>query len=608
MKSKITWFILSVLMVISLVLVSCGTKTTPTTQTTTSNQTTTSTISITTTPTTKTTTPPTATTGNWWDKFGEPQYGGIITIRKAADPLYWDPYQGIDNPRVQSYYSETLALTAEPTINRTVWDFKSRFVPEEYYRGYLAESWERPDMTTYVFHIRQGIRFQDKPPVNGREMTAYDIEYSWQRMLGFGYGYTKPSPYYGLSGYALVKAVTATDKYTLVFKLSSPSYDTLRQIMDNATCGNVLAHEAVEKWGDVNNWTRAIGTGPFILDDYVAGSALSYSKNPNYWMYDERYPKNKLPYVDKLKILIIPDDSTTLAALRSGKIDLLGGTATSTENLSWEQAISLSKTNPELLQIDQPSNGVCYEMRTDMAPYSDIRVRKALNMAIDRDTIAKTYFGGTVSGTPVGMIPTSFTGYYTPFAEWPKDVQEGYTYNPEGAKKLLADAGFPNGFKTNATVSSTSDLDLLQVIKAYFLQVGVDMEIRVMDPTALAAFTRAKKHDAITVGGYCSAVTYPPLIVVANYTTAQQQARTAQTSDPVYDDMYQKVAAATSADDQKKLIKQCDNYVLAKYWGIKVTPVVTYVAYQPWFSGYSGETYLGGSQFARFWIDQTLKK
>jgi ABC-type transport system substrate-binding protein len=133
------------------------------------------------------------------------------------------------------------------------------------------------------------------------------------------------------------------------------------------------------------------------------------------------------------------------------------------------------------------------------------------------------------------------------------------------------------------------------------------MEIRVMDPTTLSAFTRAKKHDAITVGGYCAAVNYPPLIVVANYTTAQQQARTAQTSDPVYDDMYQKVAAAASTDEQKKLIKECDLYTLSHYWGLKVTPIVTYVAYQPWFKGYSGETYLGGSQFSRFWIDQTLK-
>jgi peptide/nickel transport system substrate-binding protein len=605
MKKNVIRLGLSCLMLAAILLTSCA-KSTPTKTTT---PTTKPATTLTTTPTTKPTTTPTATTGKWWDKLGVPQYGGMITIRKASNPLYWDPYYGVDTHRVQSYYSETLALTADPTIDRQIWDFKARFIPEEYYRGYLAESWETPDLTTYVFHIRKGIRWQDKPPVNGRELTAYDIEYSWQRMLGYGGGYTKPSPYYGLSGYILVKSVTATDKYTLVFKLSSPSYDTLRQILDNATCGNVLAREAVEKWGDVNDWTRAIGTGPFILDDYVIGSSISYSRNPSYWGHDERYPQNQLPYVDKLKILVIPDNATALAALRSGKIDIFGATATATENLNWEQSRNLAKTNPDLAQIDQPTNGWNLDMRVDTAPYTDIRVRKALNMAIDRDTIAKTYYGGTVSGTPVGMIGPTLNGYFTPFTEWPKDVQEGYTYNPAGAKKLLADAGFPNGFKTNCVVSSASEIDLLQVAKAYFLQVGVDMEIKVMDNTSYNAFIQNHKHDAMALSGnYCAAVTYPPLIVVANNTTAQQKARPACTSDPVYDDMYAKVAAALTADEQKKLIRQCDDYVLAHYWGIKFTPVVTYVAYQPWFKGYSGETYVGGTQFARYWIDQNLRK
>jgi peptide/nickel transport system substrate-binding protein len=610
MKSKAIWLILSCLLVLSLILTSCGTKTTQTTTPTTmTTQTTKPTTTLTTTPTTKPTTNPTATTGKWWDKLGTPQYGGTITIRKSSSPLYWDPYYGTDGHRVQSYYSETLALTADPTIDRAVWDFKSRFIPEEYYTGSLAESWEKPNLSTYIFHIRKGIRFQDKSPVNGRELTAYDVEYSWQRMLGFGYGFTKPSPYYGLSGYVLVKSVTATDKYTVEFKLSQPSYDTMRQILDNATCGQVLAHEAVEKWGDVNDWTRAIGSGPFILDDYVIGSSISYSRNPSYWGHDERYPQNQLPYVDKLKILIIPDAATTLAALRTGKLDILGGTATAADNLSWEQAKSLAKTNPELQQIDQPTNGQAMDMRVDTPPYNDIRVRKALNMAIDRDTIAKTYYGGTVSGTPVGMISPTLVGYYTPFVDWPKDVQEGYNYNPAGAKKLLAEAGFPNGFKTNCVTSSASDLDLLQVAKAYFYAIGVDMEIKVMDNTTYAAFIQNHKHDAMAyTAQYCAAATYPPLIVVANNTSSQQKARAALTNDPVYDEMYTKVAAALTANEQKQLIKDMDLYVLSHYWGIKFTPVVTYVAYQPWFNGYSGETYVGGTQFARYWIDQKLKK
>jgi len=82
--------------------------------------------------------------------------------------------------------------------------------------------------------------------------------------------------------------------------------------------------EAVKMWGDVNDWHHAIGTGPFILKDFVSGSAATLVSNPNYWGYDERYPQNKLPYIDTLKVLIIPDQATALAALRTGKVDVIG--------------------------------------------------------------------------------------------------------------------------------------------------------------------------------------------------------------------------------------------------------------------------------------------
>jgi peptide/nickel transport system substrate-binding protein len=608
MKSKIMWLILSCLLVLSMVLASCGTKTTTTTSPTTkptSTLITTPTTNII--PTTKPTTTPATTTGNWWDKFGTPKYGGTIIIRKASDPLYFDPYFGTENLRVQSYYMETLAIE-DWTLDRQIWSFKIRNTPLKYFIGCLAESWETPDMATYIFHIRQGIHWQDIPPVNGREFIASDVEFNWQRMLGLGSGYSKPSTFYSTTQYSLIKSVTATDKYTVVFKLSEPSLSTLSSLLHPVTASNVLAPEAVKQWGDVNNWKRAIGTGPFILKDYVSGSALTYSKNPNYWGYDQRHTENKLPYSNEIKILIIPDMATTLAALRTGKLDLIGGGYSTAEFLNLQQSESLKRANPELLQVDLPADGVNLDVRVDKVPFSDIRVRKALNMAINRNEIAKDYYGGAVDGMPYGLIGPALNGYYTPFDQWPQDVKDGYTYNPEGAKKLLADAGYPNGFKTNIVASSTADQDLLQVAKAYFAKIGVDMEIRVMDPTTYTAFTQAQKHDAMAIGGYAAGSVNPPLIIIANYTTTTQKNRTALTNDPIYDALYNKANTILTEAEQMSLIREADAYATAKYWGVKILPQVVYSAYQPWLKGYSGETYLGGFEFARFWVDKDLVK
>ena len=106
-------------------------------------------------------------------------------------------------------------------------------------------------------------------------------------------------------------------------------------------------------------------------------------KNPNYWGHDERYPQNKLPYVDGVKYLIIPDEAKAIEALRAGKIDIV-------DQISPVQAQAMQKTNPEILQITHPdANAEAIEPRNDMAPFNDIRVRKAMQMAIDLPSIAK---------------------------------------------------------------------------------------------------------------------------------------------------------------------------------------------------------------------------
>ena len=137
-------------------------------------------------------------------------------------------------------------------------------------------------------------------------------------------GLLLPSPYYASSSSSLANltSITAPDKYTVVFTFNqNESEEACCELLQGG--GDILNFEsplAVQAYGNVNDWHHAIGTGPFILTDFVDGTAATLVKNPNYWGYDERYPQNQLPYVSGLKVLIIPSQPTALAAVRAGKM------------------------------------------------------------------------------------------------------------------------------------------------------------------------------------------------------------------------------------------------------------------------------------------------
>jgi peptide/nickel transport system substrate-binding protein len=593
-KKKLIWLLVSSLIVLSLLLASCGG----------GEEETVTEEPVTEEPTEEPVTeePVTPTEGgNWWDKWGEPQYGGTITYEYTGDVTSWDPYSPRTGYIAINMYANTLA---EPDwkLDRDIWDFKINYVPMEYYDGALAESWEIPDWTTYIFHIRKNVYFHDKPPVNGRELTAYDVEYSFHRQLGLGSGFTEPSPSIS-SQYLGIDSVTATDKYTVVFNTKEPSIDTLDNLLQTNVQSHVVPHEAIEEWGDMEDWEHTIGTGPFMISSYVTSTSIEAVKHPNYFGYDERHPENRLPYADKLKILIIPDLSTALAALRTGKIDLM-------EGIDWEQAQSLAKTNPDLLQVTIPGMGVSLDLRNDKEPFTDIKVKKAMQMAIDRETIAETIYGGFVDGTPYCLAGPSLKGFYTPFDEWPQELKDEYTYNPEGAKKLLAEAGFPDGFKTNVIASSGQNTDLLQILKAYFLDIGIDMEIKLMERTAFNAVKSQGTQDQM-VTGECALPWPPNRFLARGY--SKQRTNWTFNNDPVYDEMFEKFSTTLDDAERKNLIREMDMYATTKHWRIVVLPTVSFNIYQPWFKGYSGENQtpgMGGWGYvtSRVWIDQELKK
>ena len=618
MKKGVFWIALTCFMVISMVLASCNkTTTTTSTATTTSTSTTTTTQTTTTTtsaPKTTSTTTTTAGTGNWWDKLGVPQYGGTMTIRSPFDIVSFDPYNGDVVKQIFTGWIEQL-FAPDYTMDPAVQPYQFSFWSNDQAKGQLVEKWEFTAPGTFVMHIRQGIHWQNIPPANGREFTADDVAFHFDRILGLGGGFTKPAPYWvTVATWKSLTSVTATDKYTVVMQWNTPNPEFVYEQMEAPSGETCIENpDAVKFWGDVSDWHHAIGSGPFILQDFVAGSGASLVKNPNYWGYDEHYPQNQLPYVNKLNILIITNDATALAAMRTGKIDVL-------DSMSFSTQQSMQKTNPEILGLPFPINNTwTVDPRNDLKPFNDIRVREALQMAIDLPTIAQTYYGGTADPWPSPLTSNYMKGGWGfPYSQWPQDLKDQYAYNPTAAKQLLVAAGYPNGFNTDCVVDSASDIDLLQIVKSYFNAIGVNMEIRPMETAAFSSFVvTSHKNDALAMrpAGSLGQVYYP-LRQITRFTTGGAP-NLAMVSDPVFDAFYPKALAATNIDDIKQTVKDCNLYVAQQHFVISLLQPMVFSLCQPWLKGYNAQysaiSGTAGPQLlffwdARYWIDLNLKK
>jgi ABC-type transport system substrate-binding protein len=200
-----------------------------------------------------------------------------------------------------------------------------------------------------------------------------------------------------------------------------------------------------------------------------------------------------------------------------------------------------------------------------------------------------------------------YEGYALPFSQWPKELQTEYTFDKEGAKKLLTEAGYPTGFKTNVLAPNTADTDLLQVVKAMFLDVGVDMEIKVVDSATFTTTLNNSKQDQMSWGS--SGYQVPPWIFL-NRRYSTHQLNYTHNNDKTYDALVDSYYASVDLAQSKQICVEADQYVIKMHWAANLPVPLYFSAYQPWWKGYSGEQFIYAWDFiaARTWIDKALKK
>ena len=543
-----------------------------------------------------------------------PAYGGTITFAKGVTATSADilaigsSSEGLIDPVV-----EKLGM-ADWATPRDKFDFYS-FSPPTYTKGALAESWSQPDPLTVIVKVRQGVHWHKKAPMNGRALTAQDIEYNYHRILGLGSGFTEPSKaagYGALSG-VNVESVTATDKYTVVFELQEPSLTVLTAIFNEFT-GFIYPPEVIKKHGDMQDWRNLVGTGPFMLTHRTEGSSITWTKNPDYWGTDEKYPQNRLPYVERIRALVMPELATRLATLRTGQLDYLGVIGGG-QIKSIDQVESLRKTNPDIViwpLAFRSNNSI--GMNVQAEPFDDIRVRKALQMALNLEEINNAFFKGYADIIPQGQLSRSISQALIPFEDWPEEIKKVFDYDPESAEALLDEAGFPRGadgvrFKTDFTQNASYDLNYIQLLASYWKKIGVDVEIDV--PPIPGFVARRKSADFRLINAEAAGKTVP-LGWAGGMRYTDVTWDSSNVDDPWYNAKFKEKEAATTMEEVNSITKELNQYAIENFWTLFGPIAPEYTVVQPWIIGYNGEVWLGENRyitvFSRLWIDSELKE
>lgn len=347
----------------------------------------------------------------------------------------------------------------------------------------LAEKWDYHSPTVIVFTLRKGVRFHNKPPVNGREVTAEDAKYSIQRFM---------SKSAFRARFDVVQSVDVVDRYTLRVTLKEPFAPFLNHLAA-ATYVAILPREVEEKYKDFNRPEAMIGSGPFMVKSYQKGVQIAFERNPDYFV-------KGLPYLDGVVIEITPDASARLSLLRAGKVDL----AHMWGYLSAEEARSVTQTTPEIVStpVMTLASAIIY-FRTDQPPFNDVRVRRAVSLAIDRKAWNESilYGEGCVDSGPV---PCALVDWKLPVAKMDAAKARYLVgYDPAEARRLLAEAGYPNGF----TAPMAHWPGYVPPFRTYYElaadnlgKVGITVELRPEEYGKYISTTYLGKFDKMAMG------------------------------------------------------------------------------------------------------------
>ena len=547
-----------------------------------------------------------------------PKYGGVLKLALGASPGEFDNLYGWRAQVTSAFTNDELWIgdwaKGPAGTNECGWtDVMLDLYDDK--AGGIAESWDFSEIAEakITWHIRKGIYWALDPDneasrlVGGRELTADDVVWTFNRAL------TDPTAYIYTAAPGLRDTeVTAPDKYTVITKMTSLDQveQGLRRFGDFCA---IYAADAGEQYGGFSDWRNQVSNGPFILTDFVADSSVTFVRNTNYWATDPvgSGKGNQLPYVDGVKLIILPDASTRLASFRTGKIDHLS-------NLTWEDAEVLKGQNPKLKYLEFLS-GHCRPtvMRTDKPelPFHDVRIRRALMMATDFNTMIDTLYGGKAENAlPSWPIPyvKEYGDAYLSLEEAPASVQELYTYNPEKARQLLTEAGYPDGFKSEIVVlNDPKTVDKYSVLKDMWAKVNIDVELKPIESGVWNSVSYTRNYDEMFYGSHAGVGT----LYSAQWMSGEQTANGSYINNPLVEETKTKMLELVALGKQAEanaMFKDLMKYVLDQAWAIPWPNEYVTTIWWPWLQNFHGENSLGYHNVNKWtrnvWMDEELKE
>jgi peptide/nickel transport system substrate-binding protein len=360
-----------------------------------------------------------------------PAAGQTLIIARQSDANNLDPH----------FIS---AINAASVVQGKVYEGLVQRDENMQFQPMLATEWKQLDDLTWEFKLRQGVNFHDGTPFNADAVKA-----TLARVLDEKVASPRATQF------KMITEVKAVDEYTVQFKLAYP-FAPLLSILANHE-GSIISPKAIEQYGKELS-KHPVGTGPFVFESWTPGQEIVLVKNDNYWGEKVKF--------EKAVFKVVPEDTTRIAMVETGEAHIAEPLpVTEIDRVSNSSSMSLYRT--EGLGTD------FIGFNTKKKPFDDIRVRQAINHAIETDAIIKGVYNDVGTKANSAMSP-KVLGYH--------EALKGYDYDPNKAKALLKEAGFPDGFKTTLWTGDRKErVNAAEVIQSQLKGIGIDVEVKVLE-------------------------------------------------------------------------------------------------------------------------------
>jgi len=506
----------------------------------------------------------------------QPRRGGVLKHIGLEPPTF-------DTHATISYQTQLISSF----VRRTLFKFVNgaKYGPSDFTRvpDLALKADVSKDGRVYTISLRPGVRWESRAPVNGRELVAADVKYSFERAL-------KKSPAANLLG--RIEGIETPDKHTVRITLADAYAPFLHNLAEPWNC--ILPPEVEDKMGDFKAAESLIGCGPFVLERYEPGVKAVFARNPTY------YAKG-LPYLDKVEWLFVKDRSTQLSLFRAGQVDLPFYDA----RIPRTDVASFKKSNPTYpVQFWDWLAVRTLAYRTDKAPFNDPRVRQAFSLAVDRKKWLAQYLEGQGWEDP-GPVPAPMREWKLPTSELGGGAK-WLQHNPALARKMLAEAGFPNGMKvkcTNWPGYGPEYVEELELLAFSLKQVGVELQIVNEEYGNYIRGSFLGKFDEASWGP-SSLFTEVDAYLYNFFRTGQPNNRS-HVADTQLDVMLDAQRRYTSRSSRKKIIDDIQRYAAERAYYLYTPYPKNVSSWTPRVKNYGCKnSFDRGAQFEVVWLDK----